>query len=277
MYYKCCDVAQMLIVYEDSMALDEADSYPKVEGFPSYYHSGLTPPLKRVVETRFASREHKALPPPRAQIMDVEQILLELIENITKGTSGNNHNNNNSAANKRKPVAAQHATKILEEIQDEIVEYEPWMDAHGQEPEGIEFTTDDPQASLHPEVWIQPNVIKNMLKEEEQQRQQDMSKKKAKQAAPSSSSVKKEGKKKKNKQQQQQQQQQASHKKTESSEPPTRKGIASKKNMEHVDEVTQAAASMLSADNLLDVVLEDDDLFGFEGMNFEDLEQDSEL
>jgi hypothetical protein len=44
-----------------------------------------------------------------------------------------------------------------------------------------------------------------------------------------------------------------------------------------MDEVTQAAASMLSADNLLDVVLEYDDLFGFEGMNFEDLEQDSEL
>ncbi len=46
---------------------------------------------------------------------------------------------------------------------------------------------------------------------------------------------------------------------------------------QHMDEVTQAAASMLSADNLLDVVLEYDDLFGFEGMNFEDLEQDSEL
>lgn len=39
MYYKCSDIAQMLIVYEDSMALDEADAYPKTEGYPSYYHS----------------------------------------------------------------------------------------------------------------------------------------------------------------------------------------------------------------------------------------------
>ena len=49
MYYKCSDVAQMLIVYEDSVALDEADGYPKTVGFPSYYHSGLTPPMKQVV------------------------------------------------------------------------------------------------------------------------------------------------------------------------------------------------------------------------------------
>jgi transcription initiation factor TFIID subunit 7 len=39
MYYKCCDIAQMLIVYEDSMALDEADAYPTTDGYPSYYHS----------------------------------------------------------------------------------------------------------------------------------------------------------------------------------------------------------------------------------------------
>jgi transcription initiation factor TFIID subunit 7 len=39
MYYKSCDIAQMLIVYEDSMALDEADAYPKTDEYPSYYHS----------------------------------------------------------------------------------------------------------------------------------------------------------------------------------------------------------------------------------------------
>jgi TAFII55 protein conserved region len=39
MYYKSCDIAQMLIVYEDSMALDEADACPRTDGYPSYYHS----------------------------------------------------------------------------------------------------------------------------------------------------------------------------------------------------------------------------------------------
>jgi len=59
MYYKSCDIAQMLIVYEDSMALDEADAYQKSDGYPSFYHSGLTQAMKRVVERRFAFREHQ--------------------------------------------------------------------------------------------------------------------------------------------------------------------------------------------------------------------------
>jgi transcription initiation factor TFIID subunit 7 len=34
-YYKCVDVAQMLIVYEDDIALTEAEEKP-VDGYPSY-------------------------------------------------------------------------------------------------------------------------------------------------------------------------------------------------------------------------------------------------
>lgn len=65
-YHKCTDIAQLLIVYEDMMSLEEAESSSgyKVEGFPSYHHSGITPPMKRVVERRFQAREHKAVAPP---------------------------------------------------------------------------------------------------------------------------------------------------------------------------------------------------------------------
>jgi transcription initiation factor TFIID subunit 7 len=83
-YTKAADIAQMLIVYEDLMALDEADAYPKTEGFPSYYHSGLTPPMKRVVERKFALREHAAVPPPRNEVIDVENEVYELMCKISK-------------------------------------------------------------------------------------------------------------------------------------------------------------------------------------------------
>jgi transcription initiation factor TFIID subunit 7 len=82
-YYKCVDVCQMLVVYEDEMALEEAEFVPP-EGFPSYYHSGITPPMRRVVERRFAAREHRALAPPRAAILDVETELTDLMENLAK-------------------------------------------------------------------------------------------------------------------------------------------------------------------------------------------------
>ena len=129
-YFKCCDVAQMLIVYEDEMALEEADEKP-VEGYPSYYHSGLTPPMKRVVERRFAAREHRAVPPPRAAVADVETELMELMEKLSKDEK-------NKRKNKVPTLTT--AAKVLEEVEEEVVlDYQPWMDDNGRQPQGIEF------------------------------------------------------------------------------------------------------------------------------------------
>jgi transcription initiation factor TFIID subunit 7 len=89
MYYKCADVAQMLIVYEDDMALDEASQEKTLPGFPSYHPSGLTPPMKRVVERRFAAREHKSLAPPRAAVAHVEAELADWMDALNT-SSGNN-------------------------------------------------------------------------------------------------------------------------------------------------------------------------------------------
>jgi transcription initiation factor TFIID subunit 7 len=161
MYYKSADVAQMLIVYEDSTALAEAeDDIPKVEGFPSYYHSGVTPVLRRVVERRFAAREHSPVAPPRQEVSDVEEQLVDLMERISKegGPGGN--------SNKRTKVpsltAAQLANKVLEEVEEEIVDYEPWMDDFGRQPHGVEFDADDPLCAHHPEVWLSPDDTRDI-------------------------------------------------------------------------------------------------------------------
>jgi transcription initiation factor TFIID subunit 7 len=240
MFYKCCDVAQMLIVYEDSMALDEGDNYPKTEGYPSYYHSGLTYPLKRVVERRFGSREHVAVAPPRAEVFDDEGELYELMCKISKEMQ--------KGSGKRKVpslASAQHANKVLEEVEEEVVDYEPYMDDFGRQPAGVELDADDQLLSRYPEVWLEPGVIKE-IKLIEKEKEEEAKKKKQAAAA------KKEKKKKKQK---------------EAELPPApskKKGIASKNNAAAVDEVAQAAATMMQTG---DFDLENDDFLN--DLNFD--------
>jgi transcription initiation factor TFIID subunit 7 len=245
MYFKCCDLAQMLIVYEDSMALDEADAYPKTEGYPSYYHSGLTTALKRVVERRFALREHVAVPPPRAEVSDVEKELHELMCKISK--EGGKRNKVPSLA------SAQHANKILEEVVEEIVDYEPWMDDYGRQLSGIEIEASDQLASQHPEIWLTPEQIDEIKAVERAKEEEELKKKQA-------ATAKKEKKKKKQ------------QKELEPPAPSKKKGIASKKHEEPVDEVTQAALEMTVGD-LMDAVLDEDDPldFGFDLDNMDDI------
>lgn len=218
MYYKCVDVSQMLIVYEDSMALDEADAYTKTEGFPSYYHSGLTPPMRRVVEKRFNKQEHAVVPPSRLEVSDVERELLDLMLKISK------------EAGKRNKVpslaTAQHANKVLEEVEEEIVDYEPWMDDNGRQPSGIEIDSNDQLASIHPEIWLSPDKIDQLKGIQRQIEEEEIKKKEAVIA-------KKEKKKKKKK---------------DLETPPKRKGIASKKNSPPVDPINQIAMDLMNPD-----------------------------
>lgn len=224
MYFKCVDVAQMLIVYEDSMALDEADAIPKTEGYPSYYHSGLTPPLKRVVEKRFALREHAAIPPPREEVSDVESELHELMCKISKEPGKRN----------KVPslASAQHANKVLEEVVEEVIDFEPWMDDYSQQPSGVEFDATDELAAQHPEIWLTADQIKRLKDIEREKEEEELRKKEEELQA-----VEKKAKKKKKKKA-------AAAEISEPSKPSKKKGIASKKNQEPaamVDDVTQAA------------------------------------
>lgn len=260
MYFKCTDVAQMLIVYEDSTALAEAeDDVPKAEGFPSYYHSGLTPVLKRVVERRFAAREHSPIAPPRQEVSDVEDQLVDLMERISM--------EGEKKTSKRTKVpsltSAALANKVLEEVAEEVVEYEPWMDDFGRQPHGVEFDADDQLCSLHPEVWLEPDEIREIRYQEAEEaelKRKAIEKKKEKKS-------KKEQKKKEKKQA-------AEEAAAAAAKPSKKKGIASKKNQEKkevVDDVTQIAASLLNTDNLEDEMDFNDDILGldFEEDNFD--------
>jgi hypothetical protein len=150
-------------------------------------------------------------------------------------------------------------------VQEEIVDYEPWMDDYGRQPHGVEFEADDQLCSLHPEVWLNPEVIRE-VKEEDQEA------KRKKQAA----ATKKEAKRKEKKALQESTAAAAAAAAAAASaaQTHTKKGIVSKKNTEIVDEVALAAASMLMSDgmDLVSAALEDgDDIFGDLDLEDEDM------
>ena len=186
MYYKSCDVAQMLIVYEDSMALDEADAMPKTDGYPSYYHSGITPAMNRVVERRFALREHQPRGPPRNEVGDVERELIELMYKIAKEQEKKNKIPN--------LPNTQQQNKILEEVIEEVVDFEPWMDDYGRQQSGIEFTATDQIASVHPEIWLEPEKIQEIKQMEQEKEEEERKKKEAATAKKQRKKKKKEEK-----------------------------------------------------------------------------------
>ena len=113
-YYKSVDIGQMLIVYENEKEMDEEENSVgyRNDSFPSYYHSGITPPMKRVLDRRFAVREHSVKAPPKHEVAEVEQYLKKMISIIDV---------------KKTKKGASQEPKVIEEIEDEICEWEPWM------------------------------------------------------------------------------------------------------------------------------------------------------
>jgi transcription initiation factor TFIID subunit 7 len=252
-YYKSADIAQMLIVYEDDMALEEATENA-VDGFPSYYHSGLTPPMKRVVERRFAAREHNAVAPPRAAIADVEVELVELMEKIAKDEKGR----------RNKVPTLTSANKVLEEVVEEEVYFEPWMNDYGRQPEGVQFDADDQMCSVHPEVWLSPETIRQLKEEEEEARLKKQVAAEKKQAKRKKKNIAKEA----------EAAVAAAAGSFATSTTNTKKGIASSKNEEPMDDVTQAAMMIdiedaFDGDNFLDLDFNDDDMLNL-GNEFKD-------
>ena len=256
-YYKCSDVGQMLIVYENLSSLEEAEGMKdyKVEEFQSYFHSGLTPPMKRVVQRRFKAREHKNEPYRRSEVVEVMTHLRDLILQIRPDTSKNKSKSKGSNAN-----SSSDASKVIEVIEDVEVPYEPWMTNDGKTPEGIQFDETDALCYKHPELWLHPSETVFF---EEQERKK--SKKKKNRTTVSVMEVGNVG---------------------DMVNDPTfsmgstathKKGIASKKNREKLDEVTQAAISMKNTngeDNFEDLFggVGDTDGFDFDGddiLNFD--------
>jgi transcription initiation factor TFIID subunit 7 len=259
-YYKCVDIAQMLIVYEDDIALAEAEE-KAIVGYPSYYHSGITPPMKRVVERRFSAREHSGQPPPRSAVTDVETELLSLLDKLAK----------DEKTKRNKVPTLTTANKTLEEVVDEIVDYEPWMDAYGQQPNGVEFDTEDQLCKAHPEVWLSSSAIKELKDEEieEQRRKQELADKKE--------AKRKEKEKKAAAAAAAEAERNVQHK----------KGIPSKKNKNNnisnyanvdIDAVAAAAAAATATGGGFDDInLMDDDNFDINDILFNDFDLEEEI
>ena len=148
-YVKCVDVAQIVIVYEDDAHMEETEAGEgyRLEGYPSYYHSGISAPLKGVVARRFDRREHRSVVPSRAEVAAAEGELKSLIDRIGKEAGGR-------GKGKGKGGGSIAGSKPIEEVVDEVVEYEPWMDDNGRVPYGIEFDEKDTMATKHPEIFL---------------------------------------------------------------------------------------------------------------------------
>jgi hypothetical protein len=59
-----------------------------------------------------------------------------------------------------------------EEVEEEVVDYEPWMDDHGRVPSGVEFDADDQLCSLHPEVWLKAGAVQEVRDEADRARRE---------------------------------------------------------------------------------------------------------
>ncbi|KAL7535090.1 hypothetical protein ACHAXR_006257 [Thalassiosira sp. AJA248-18] len=285
-YHKSADVGQMLIVYADKYAMEEAENEKgyNLDGFPSYYHSGLTPPMQRVVQrrylSRFEERDTKPVPPPKSEISEVEKELQELMAKLSTGKGKQKRGGNASISGKE---------KVIEEVEDEIVEYEPWMG------EGGVFTIDD-AAKHHPEWWLSKSEIKEIdaakkearAVEEEKRRAEVEARAKEEAAAKKKQEEKAEKKKKKkDKKKKKQQAEQAIEDEVAAAASVgdgKKKGIPSIKNREpavvdsgagEIDEVTAAAMTINEGieggEEDLFFGTDGDDMFDFENEDISDL------
>jgi ribosome assembly protein YihI (activator of Der GTPase) len=153
-------------------------------------------------------------------------------------------------------------------VEEEVVDYEPWMDDYGRSSHGVEFDADDQLCSLHPEVWLSSKVVREIRDESTRRHRKEMetaaaaaaSSAAAAAAAAASSSTqgkkkegKKDGTKKKKQKDKQNQQQQHIHDNsagaaTAAAPPIVKKGIANKKNRGIMDDL-DVDASFLNDDD----------------------------
>jgi transcription initiation factor TFIID subunit 7 len=265
-YHKSADVGQMLIVYEDEYAMEEAENEKgyKIEGFLSYYHSGITPPMKRVVRRRFLSRfeerDVKPVPPYRSEVTEVEKEIQNLITKLSgekgKGKGKGKRGGNTSATTTTKE-------KIIEEVEEEIVDYEPWMK------EGATFTFEE--AKLHPEWWLNMDEIREIedskkVELEEKLRKEEDARKAVEaaelEAAAAAERKKKKREKKKAKKKQEDDSLEALGDITNE--------IEAAASEEPMDEVTQAAMTISQGIDHEELLLEDD-MFDFDNEDITDL------
>merc|ERR1712176_1109019 len=85
------------------------------------------------------------------------------------------------------------AKPIIEE-EEELVDYEDWMNDYGRKPDGIEFDADDLRAVKYPELWLDQSEI-DVIKQRLESEEEDKKKQKAAAEAKKQKKSKKNSKK----------------------------------------------------------------------------------
>ena len=180
-YVKAADVGQMIIVYKDDASMQCAEKkLHKSAQFPGYYPSGLTPPAANIPR-RF--KDVRRPPYPPGEVSLVENYLLEVLRvhlGVSVGgpdgpsggvlsaplTAGGRKRRPGKGAGTRSMKHLGAAGLVTTEVEDgaatsveeEVVDYEPWMDDFGRgrvgNELGVEFNEGEELAILHPEIWL---------------------------------------------------------------------------------------------------------------------------
>lgn len=288
-YHKCTNIGQMLIVYEDEYAMEEAElaagqtaegrrggtgegsnSSSSSSGYPAYYPSGLTPPLCKVIQRRYLARyeerDTKPIPPAKKDVAAVEKEIQVLISklNSTKNKQPKKGSGSGSA-----PIKTD--KRIIEEVEEEIVDYESWM-GNG----GILYTTDE-IIKLYPECWLTKSELQAMdsqnhaVQDEQRKRkeetarlaQQKLENEQAKLQAKADKKAKKKEEKMKNK------------RLSDGTVEKGKKALAATTSVaDEIDEVTAAAMTITAGgdeDFLFDGMGDGDDMFDFDNEDITDL------
>lgn len=286
-YHKSADVGQMLIVYEDEYAMEEAENERgyRVDGFPSYYHSGLTPPMRKVVQRRFLSRfeerDTKPTPPPKVEVSAVEKEIQDLVAKLGSGKGGKGKPKGRGASSS----SAAARGKEIKVVEEEVVDYEPWMG------DGGVFTVDE--AKMHPECWLtraemkEIEETKKVLQEEQRAKEREAAEEERQRQEEERKKMEEKAEKKKRKKEKKKKKQQEEAEASPCPSPTSlgdgkKKGIPSLKNREgagadlaavaegeggEMDDVTAAAlANINGTDDLQEHedFLLNDEMFDFE-------------
>ncbi|GMI10515.1 hypothetical protein TrLO_g11166 [Triparma laevis f. longispina] len=147
-YIKLTEIGQMLMVFGTDAELSAHllfTSSHSSKNFPSYYPHGLSPPFHSILHTRFNDSHRFGFPHDHLP-SEVQNVEVEIVEFLKDG---------NLWGKRRKRTEKQiwewDSRGAIEEIVEEEVPYEPWMDDYGRSVGGVTFKEGERLEREHPE------------------------------------------------------------------------------------------------------------------------------
>ncbi|GMH96222.1 hypothetical protein TrVE_jg6447 [Triparma verrucosa] len=150
-YVKLTEIGQMLLVFgsETSLQTHLTSLTPHLSpNHPSYYPHGVSPPFHSLLRSRYNDSRRFGYPhnftPQSIQSVEVE--ILEYLRDANLLSKRKRRN--------EKGVLNFDSRGVVEEVFEEEVGYEPWMDDYGRSVGGVSFKEGERLEREHPEVWL---------------------------------------------------------------------------------------------------------------------------